>query len=276
MGDWRAGITQWKDAPPSPLLATGQTTQYSGELDDGHYEVGKEKGYDVHTLGQFAGTSNIDLVHLTDTSIAFAATTPGTITDTNNQLAMFKTGETIVISGSVGNDGVYTVSTGNVAGTIRTTEPTILGAAGPSVSIAKREAHSNNCVLDRQTGLMWSRYASSTYATMGTGGDGKMPWTGQLYDIFQYCAAANAASLGGYTDWRVPNVFELHLLANMEVANAVPDAATFPGWTADYHWTSTTRPTGVTLALMMNFYDGSTSANAKTALHYAALVRGGV
>lgn len=74
-------------------------------------------------------------VHLSDTSIAFAATTPGTITDTNNNLAQFETGNVIVVRGSADNDGTYTVSTGGVAGTLRTTEATVLGAAGPTISI---------------------------------------------------------------------------------------------------------------------------------------------
>ena len=258
------------------LLQTGQTTQYNGELDDGYYEMGLRKRYDILTVGQYAGTSNVDLVHVTDTTIAFAATTPGTITDTNNQLAMFKTGEVIVVTGSGANDGVYNVSTGNVAGTIRTTEATVFEAAGATVSIAKREAHSNECVLDNNTGLMWSRYTSAQYATMGTGGDGKMPWTGQLYDIFQYAAATNAALLGGYVDWRVPNCYELESLKNMEVADAVPDAVAFPGWPADIFWSSTTRPSGTTSAHHIRFVGGEEDYAAKTTAYFCALVRGGV
>ena len=79
------------------LLKTGQTTQYSGELDDGYYEIGLTKRYEVLTLSQYSGTSNIDLIHLTDTDISFAATTPGTINQVGADLAMFKTGEVIVI-----------------------------------------------------------------------------------------------------------------------------------------------------------------------------------
>ena len=59
-----------------------------------------------------------DLVHLiTDTSIAFVSATKK-IKDANNGLALFKTGETIVVSGSASNDRVYTVATGGVAGEI--------------------------------------------------------------------------------------------------------------------------------------------------------------
>ena len=259
------------------LLKTGQTTQYSSELDDGHYEKGVAKDYTVMSTGDQSGTSNMDLVHKTAATISFAATTPGTIADSGNDLAMFKTGDTIVVSGSGSNDGVYTVSTGNVAGTIRTTEATLFEAAGATVSIAKREAHSNECVLDNNTGLMWSRYTSAQYATMGTGGDGKMPWTGQLYDIFQYAAAMNAASLGGYADWRVPNGNELVGLWNIEAPNAAPDAVAFPSWPiAVVIWTSTTEPDVVANALTIGYTSGVIIMAAKTAINICALVRGGL
>ena len=264
------------------LLVTSQTTSYNSEADDGFYQAGLQKRYEILTVGQHAGTSAIDLVHLTAITIAFAATTPGTITDTGADLAMFKTGETIVITGSGLNDGVYTVSTGNVAGTIRTTEATVLEAAGATVSIAKREAHSNECVQDLVTGLMWSRYTSAQYATMGIDGDGTMPWTGQLYDIFQYAAAANAASLGGYTDWRITNDMELLALRNMEVANAAPDPAggAFPAWprsSIQFIWTSTTNPADIAKAMSMYFFNGGLTGNpAKTVAYYVALARGGV
>lgn len=113
MGTWKAGLTQWKDAPPSPMLKTGQTTQYSSEADDGDYEKGVAKAYSVLSTGDYAGTSNIDLIHRTDTTIAFAATTPGTITDSNNGLARFKTGDVLIVTGTASNDGTYNISTGN-------------------------------------------------------------------------------------------------------------------------------------------------------------------
>ena len=257
------------------LLKTGQTTPYSSELDDGYYEKGLAKRYAILTTGQYANTSNIDLIHLTGTGIAFAATTPGTITDTGNGLAIFKTDDVLIVTGSASNDGTYNISTGNVAGTIRTTEATVLEAAGATVSLAKREALSNNCVLDLNTGLMWARYTSAQNAVMGAASNGKMPWTGQLYDIFQWCAAANVAALGGYSDWRIPNDLELKCLCDMEAPNALPDATAFPGWsTADYYWSSSTPPNYTSNAMIVNFYHGCVYNNTKTATYYASLVRG--
>jgi len=222
------------------VLKTGQTTQYNSELDDGHYEKGRAKAYDILTTGQYSGTSNVDLIHLTAATISFDAATKE-IRDSGNAMAMFKTSETLVVTGSTDNNGTFTVATGNVAAKAVVNEALTDEAAGATVSIAKREAISNNCVLDKNTGLMWLRYST---AKMGTGGNGKMPRTGQLYDIFQYCAAIIAASLGGYTDWRVPNRNELESIIALNVfkrdSTAFPSFG-FPQWTSSgvsdtYSW----------------------------------------
>ncbi len=369
-------------------MVTGQTTQYSSKLDDGYYEKGLAKRYEVLTASQYSSTSNIDLIHLTAATISFSqgtkqietATIVATITtagnatitvtavgmantpkaisvavaledtaslvagkvrtalaadadvsaffdvsgatdkvvltakvkaandttmniasadgtsvgitaaatsadtlagdviqkilDSANGLAIFKTGDTIVITSSTSNNGVLTVATGNVAAEIVTTEALVDEAAGASVSIAKREAHSNNCVLDQNTGLMYSRYVANK---MGAASDGKLPWydATKLYDIFTYCAAANAAALGGYTDWRIPNKKELDNLCNMEAPNALPDAAAFPSWpSSDWIWSATTLPVDTSYALIVIFSLGTMSNGTKVTPYFVALVRG--
>ena len=158
---------------------------------------------------------NIDVPHYANNQIAFAATTPGTITDVANGLATFLTGDTIVIRGSASNDGVYAVSTGAVAGTIRTTEPTLLEAATPYISIAKRAALSNNVVFDVVTGLMWARYTTYAAAPLkwGEASDGKLSWNEAAMHFTLHAAnadlsiivpdtlqiVAGAAEIGFYT-----------------------------------------------------------------------------
>ncbi len=52
----RNGLVYTGDDPNTALLlVTGQTTQYSGELDDGYYEAGEAKNYEILTTGQHAG-----------------------------------------------------------------------------------------------------------------------------------------------------------------------------------------------------------------------------
>ena len=224
-------------------LKTGQTTQYSGKLDDGYYQKGLAKSYQILTTGQYAGTSNIDLAHYTATAgqVAFVAATK-TITDVGNGFAVIKTNDIITFTGTASNPGPFTVTIGNVAGTITVSEAVVDETPAGAVTVNKREAHSNNAVLDQNTGLMWSRYA---VALMGAASDGKLPWydATKIYDIFKYVIAANAASLGGYTDWRIPNDLELKSLCHMEQPNAAPDPTAFPSWPlSDYFWSSTTLP----------------------------------
>lgn len=185
------------------LLKTGQTTQYSDQLDDGYYEKGLAKRYLVLDTGQYSGACEFELDDETETQ-------------------------------------------------------------------------SHNCVRDLVTGLMWARYTSAESASVGPETDGKMVWTGTVADIFAYCAAANAAELGGHADWRIPNNSELISLRNMEGTTAAPDATAFPDWpTAFYIWGSTTTPGVTTSAATILFRYGDVYYFDKGGAYYTALVRGG-
>jgi hypothetical protein len=184
------------------LLKTGQTTQYGGYKDDGYYQRGLSKQYDILTTGRYAGTTDITLN-------------------------------------------------------------------------AKTDSHSNNCVYDKRTKLMWSRY---TVDSVGPGSDGKLPWTtnGDGEGIFTFVAAANAAKLAGYDDWRIPNLFELLLLHINEAPTSPPDPTAFPGWpTTLYFWTSTTAPSNPSFALASIFGDPWVNNGLKTENLGVTLVRGG-
>lgn len=256
------------------LLKTGQTTQYNSELDDGYYEAGFAKAYEILTAGQFSGTVNVDLIHLTNAGISFDSGTKEIRGAGLMGIFVAGGGETIVVTGSVSNDGVYTTASAD-ANKIVVNEALADEAAGATVSIAKRESHSNNCVLDLMTGLIWMRYGSYSPGKMGTAGDGKMPWTGQLYDIFQYCAACNTASVGGYSDWRVANINEQASIADYGTNNSLPDTTVFPSFPNDTVWSSTTVHDTTTWA---KCYEGDyvIYLRVKTTLCYVMLVRGGI
>lgn len=256
----------------SKLLKTGQTTQYDSELDDGYYEVGVAKSYTINTAGAQSGTTNIDLTHLVSDTGAFTAADK-TYTDAG-KCGVFKAagGETVVISGSGSNNGVFTTASAT-ANTVVFVENIVNEADAPATTFKKREAHSNNTVLDNNTGLTWLRYPS---IKMGVAGAGLMIWTGVVYDVFQWCAVCNAASLGGYTDWRVPNVFEAMSLLDYEGASN-PNSTAFP--TAppnNMFFTSTTYGTSTTYVYIAAWAAGYVSGQAKDS--YSAggiLVRGG-
>lgn len=154
------------------------------------------------------------------------------------------------------------------------------GQYGGSTDIivnSKTDAHTNACVQDNATGLMWSQTVSGS---VGPASDGKLPWTttgagATAEGIFDYCAAANAAALAGYTDWRVPNALELQSIMDFEAPTGAPDGTAFPGWptTGGNVWTSNTRPDSTTGAIHANFTSSVTGVALKTTNYYCALVR---
>lgn len=142
---------------------------------------------------------------------------------------------------------------------------------------SKTDTHSNNCVLDNNTGLMWSRYASDS---VGPASNGLLPWTTTGADataegLFPYCLAANAAGLGGYSDWRVPNILSLLTLMDFEAPTALPDSTAFPSFPSSTFGSSTTTPTATTDALVANFAAAIVQSSTKTVTRRLILVRGG-
>lgn len=191
-----------------------------------------------------------------------------------NTSLLLKTGQTTSYGSGTGVDdgalkkGVarsYTVLTsGQYAGTTNI------------VVNGKTCVKSNACVQDNNTGLMWTQSPS---ASVGPASDGKLPWTttgagATAEGIFPYAAAANAAQLAGYSDWRIPNVFEQMSLEDYEAPTSYPDGTAFPSPAATA-WTSTTQTNVTTNAFMQNLANGQTSPSAKTGTNQVYLVRGG-
>lgn len=126
-----------------------------------------------------------------------------------------------------------------------------------TLTVTNSEAHSNNVVIDRRTGIMWSRYASSG---VGAAADGLLTWA----QAFTYATAANSASLSGYTDWRIPNVLTLQSILDFEAPDAKPDATAFPSVvTTSLYWTSTTVPSATANAFAINMDSGNSASVGK-------------
>jgi len=341
------------------LLKTRQTTAYHVG-DDGDYESGLPASYSVMTTGQFSLTTAIDTPHYANNGISFVA--PNQINDAGAGLVTFLATDTIRVRGSVANDGVYTVGVGGVAGQILTVENTIInGGAAPYITLCKRSAPSNECVIDNVTGLMWKRYTTGgPVERVGIASDGKLNWydtltcftlhpaaadlqmmvtgikivggageiaryfVGMIIDptgfanavnnlpgyrvtavavngadlditlwtgsntliaeaaagardirvvcgsIYAYAAAANAASFGGYTDWRNPNLTEIVSLINGETS--APNAVAFPAWSFG-GWLSETF-SGDAAQSFFSWYSRAFNVSAKTGTKKCELVRG--
>lgn len=108
------------------------------------------------------------------------------------------------------------------------------------------------------------------------------------------CSAPDTCGFAGYQDWRLPNLFELHSLANLELA--YPAAATYPAFdqgcaaacdlrdantcsctTPLYYWSSTTDRFTDGNAWSAGFRTGATSVMSKfdETFVFARAIRGG-
>jgi len=257
----------------SKLLKTGQTTQYSDEPDDGYYQKGVAKSFTINSTGDQSGTTNVDLAHYISGAgaISFNNTTKK-ITDTGSGLAIFKTND-VILTSSANNPGPFTVTTGNVAGEIVCSGATFVDETPDgAVTFYKREAASNNTVLDNNTGITYKRYVSTK---MGENSNGAMPFSGKLYDIFAYCAACNEAGVGGHTDWRVANIYELLALFEYEAPNAFGYSSVFPGLDSYDRFSSTTNPNNTGQVIGVSRNSGLMQGINKTVGTFFYLVRGG-
>jgi hypothetical protein len=86
----------------------------------------------------------------------------------------------------------------------------------------------NQVVLDRQTGLMWTRDASLS--------DFSLTWN----EALQFVKELNRSQFSGYGDWKLPNRRELFSLMSHETINpSLPPAHPFVQVFTGYYWTST-------------------------------------
>jgi Protein of unknown function (DUF1566) len=143
------------------------------------------------------------------------------------------------------------------------------------ISLAgKIDHHTTACVLDKKTGLTWSRVVA---ASVGPQSNGKLPWTSNENgeSVFTFAEAANKAKLGGHTDWRVPTSQELYSLAEFKSTDAYPNTDAFPQWPKDdWCWSSTTLPYNTSYAMFVHFVNGNITYHYKVYTYYVALVRG--
>jgi len=134
-----------------------------------------------------------------------------------NSRGLPKTGQTVVYQ--AGDDGTYQ------AGWWR--GDTI---AANRVRFKVWTIGANSFIIDKATGLMWPKNFS------GDGGNGAVTdaWIAGI-------TWALGLTFGGFTDWRIPNLFELFSIVNLSLSNpCVP--AIFENVVSGGYWCSTTTP----------------------------------
>lgn len=100
--------------------------------------------------------------------------------------------------------------------------------------------HGNGTVTDLESGLMWQQEDDGTQRT----------WE----EALDYCYSL---PLGGYSDWRLPNIKELQSLVDYSKVQPAIDLKFFVATKQSNYWSSTTFPDNPTYAYNVNFYFGN-------------------
>jgi len=112
-------------------------------------------------------------------------------------------------------------------------------------------------VTDNVTGLIWQDDVAAKTVTK--------TWE----DAIDYC---EALTLGGYTDWHLPNYNELYSIGDRSRYNPSIDS-TFQNVVSDYYWSSTTIARDISSAWGVYFDTGYDFMSGKTNTYYVRCVR---
>ena len=131
---------------------------------------------------------------------------------------------------------------------------------GLSVNVFADFTKSNGVVTDTKTSLQWQ----DDYSDNGDNVK-QTTWTSAI----DYC---EALSLGGHSDWRLPNKKELLSIVDYSSYNPSINT-TFDHTTSSYYWSSSTDANDASHAWFVNFYYGYTGYGAKSNSGYVRCVR---
>lgn len=115
----------------------------------------------------------------------------------------------------------------------------------------------NGTITDNVTNLVWQKIHSTDSLT----------WE-------QALSYADTATIGGYTDWRLPSIKELHSINDENFVNPSVNNAFFSNVGVNKYWSSTTLPNQTTKAWYLSTQFGITTYDVKTVRHYIYCVRG--
>ena len=130
-----------------------------------------------------------------------------------------------------------------------------------SIALGANGVHRDSAkgiVIDTRTGLVWQDDAAAATTTA--------TWANAI-------TTCENLVLGGYSDWRLPNINELKSIRDMSRSSPAIDTA-FVNTATDYYWSSTSYAAATTNAWVVGFDDGGVYGYDKGNSTYVRCVRG--
>jgi hypothetical protein len=215
----------WQQTDGGEMTWNNAASYATGLTLGGYTDWRLPTSHELYSLTKQNGfTPAIDTNYFIVTTAGYWWTRDGQVGNTSNVWA-------VSASGAIGPIPMNaTISAG---GTTQVHVWCVRGAAAPSTNspIHHFTNNGNGTITDTDTGLMWQQAEISSVTN----------WEGAL----QY---ALSNSLGGYSNWRVPNIKELQSINDETLMGPSVDTTYFPGATASRYWSSTTVPSATNLA----------------------------
>ncbi len=260
---------------PSRPLKTGQTDSYATG-DDGDLELGVARSYTVYTTGQYSGTTNITINGKTH------ALSNNCVIDNRTGLMWARYVPTADI-GPAANGQLFWE-----AWTITKTDISFVNATG-KIHSAGGDFDTGALCAGRVFTISGTDSNDGTYTVSAIDANDITTVEGVVEEIagdtvvvttvddliWDFLAQANANSLGGYTDWRIPNYLELPTIVDLGEFNPCINTTVFPSTPSSYYWVASTRPGSITYALRVVFDNGNIYFGTKQMSKYSVrLCRG--
>ncbi len=138
----------------------------------------------------------------------------------------------------------------------------------PGIAAAGFTDNGNGTVTDTVTNLMWQQCSDGlSGAGCATGAAVTVTWENAI----TYC---EALSLGGFTDWRLPNIKELKSIADTTTYSPAINITYFPATVSSDYWSSTSYAPNTSNAWNVHFNYGVVYYYIKTDTYYVRCVRG--
>jgi hypothetical protein len=153
-----------------------------------------------------------------------------------------------------GNTWIMNFTRGTSSKATDTTNNYVRCVRGSAVANGTLTDNGDNTVSDNVTGLIWQ----------GNEG-GVSTWDSAL----TYC---ETLSLGGFSDWRIPNIKELFSIVDLGSTPTI-DTVSFPTAVGGPYWSSTTRIDSAGFALVQEFSSGMLTIGYKTGTSNIRCVR---